>query len=127
MLMVRRHEKDYLLRGDPAYLTEINTRIKEFDEQMLQFSLPAALQKEIAAKWVSYAAVMKSLVDGDRELKQAHEELQHDGDAIEAAVAALADVCSHDIDIAQATTLSQLAGGRQAVLIVGIASVSSAP
>jgi len=50
MLMVRRHEKDYLLRGDVKYLSEIATRIKEFGEQMQQFSLPAAMQKDIHRK-----------------------------------------------------------------------------
>ena len=122
MLMVRRHEKDYLLRGDPAYLTQINDCIKDFAAQMQQFSLPAAMQKEITAKWATYAAAMKALVDGDRELKQAREDLQRDGEAIETAVGALADACSHDIDAAQAATLGQLASGRQTVLIVGMTS-----
>jgi methyl-accepting chemotaxis protein len=122
MLMVRRHEKDYLLRGDPAYLDQITACIKEFAEQMQQFSLPAALQKEIAAKWATYAIAMKALVDGDQELKRASDELQRNGDAVEDAVSKLADGCAHDIDTAQSATLGELAGGRQTVLFVGLGS-----
>jgi methyl-accepting chemotaxis protein len=34
MLMCRRHEKDFLLRGDPQYVKDIATRIEEFSARM---------------------------------------------------------------------------------------------
>jgi methyl-accepting chemotaxis protein len=122
MLMVRRHEKDYLLRGDPAYLDQITARIREFSEQMQQFSLPAALQKEMTVKWATYSTAMKALVDGDQEFKRAVEDLQRTGDALESDVSKLAEACAHAIDSAQASTLSQLGSGRRTALLVGIGS-----
>ncbi|MEO7702700.1 MAG: methyl-accepting chemotaxis protein [Opitutus sp.] len=122
LLMVRRHEKDYLLRGDPGYLDQINTRIGEFAVQMKQFSLAADLQKDIAARWGAYAGAMKALVDGDRELNAAYEKLLLTGKAAEDAVVTLADSCSKDIDTAQAATLNDLNVGRRAVLLIGIGS-----
>jgi len=122
MLMVRRHEKDYLLRGDAKYLNEITARIKEFGEQMQQFSLPAAMQNDISAKWATYAKAMKSLVEGDVELKAASAELLRSGDEIEAKLGALVEACSKDIEHAQTTTLAVLAAGRKMILLIGIAS-----
>jgi methyl-accepting chemotaxis protein len=122
MLMVRRHEKDYLLRGDVKYFGEIQTRIKEFAEQMKQFSLPAALQQDIGTKWSGYAGAMKALVDGDQELKGAEAALRRLGDEIETAVDALGAKCSREIELAQAATLAELGSGRRTVLLIGIAS-----
>ncbi|WP_158214570.1 methyl-accepting chemotaxis protein [Phaeobacter sp. 22II1-1F12B] len=39
MLMMRRHEKDFILRGDPSYLDRLNARVSEFLE-----IAPAVLQ-----------------------------------------------------------------------------------
>ena len=122
MLMVRRHEKDYLLRGDPKYLADISARIKEFGEQMQQFSLPAPMQKDISVKWDTYATAMKTLVDGDVELKAASAELLRSGDEIEEKLGALVDACSKDIEQAQTTTLAVLADGRKMILSIGITS-----
>jgi hypothetical protein len=122
LLMVRRHEKDYLLREDSKYLAEIATRIKEFEAQMQQFSLPGALQKDLSAKWAAYFTAMKAVVDIDQELRKANEELLRDGDATESAIGTLVEACTKDIDTAQATTLGQLASGRRTTLVVGGAS-----
>jgi methyl-accepting chemotaxis protein len=51
MLMCRRHEKDYMLRGDTKYLAEIDKRIGEFEAQMKSFSLPQQLQTQIQTQW----------------------------------------------------------------------------
>lgn len=122
MLMVRRHEKDYLLRDDVKYLGEIQTRIKEFAEKMKQFPLSAALQQEIAAKWTDYARAMQALVDGDQERKQAEAGLRRLGDEIEEAVDRLGAECSREIELAQGVTLAELGSGRRTVLWLGLVS-----
>ena len=122
MLMVRRHEKDYLLRGDPKYFDEIKARMTEFTEQMNRPSLAAELQKDLAAKWTNYAAAMQALVEGDKEIKATSEQLQHDGDGVENVVGDLAEACAKDIDAAQASTLSILANGRRTTLRLGVGS-----
>lgn len=122
MLMVRRHEKDYLLRGDAKYLGDITARIKEFGEKMPQLSLPVAMQKDIAAKWTTYADAMKALVEGDAKLATANADMLRSGKEIEARLAELVSACSADIEGAQATTLSVLAAGRELILTIGIVS-----
>ena len=122
MLMVRRHEKDYLLRDDVAYLDQIKTRIKEFADEAQRLAVAPALRQELAAKWAAYTAAITALVDGDQELKRAHSELVQAGDDIEDAVGKLADACAHDIDAAQAATLGLLASGRRTILWIGLGS-----
>ncbi|MDQ5977731.1 MAG: Methyl-accepting transducer protein [Verrucomicrobiota bacterium] len=122
LLMVRRHEKDYLLRGDPKYLAEIDKRVKEFDEQMQLFSLPADLQKDIAARWTKYQTAMRELVDTDQQTRRTAGELLQLGDQVEKLVGDIATASAKDIDLAQAATMDRLAGGRKASLWLGFAS-----
>ena len=122
MLMVRRHEKDYLMRGDPKYFDEIKARISEFTEKLNKLKVPAELQKELTEKWSSYATAMEALIVVDRELKTTSEQLLLAGDAVEEAVGSLADACATDIDGAQSATLSLLANGRSTTLWLGLGS-----
>jgi methyl-accepting chemotaxis protein len=122
MLMCRRHEKDYLLRGDVKYLDEIHTRIAEFGEQMKQRALPAALQHDLAANWATYAGAMQALVDADQAVRHSAVELRTLGDAIERQVTELAGACSRDIETTQAATLDTLARGRRMTLGLGLGS-----
>ncbi len=122
MLMARRHEKDFMLRGDPAYLDQVNTRIREFGEQMRTANLPPTAQTELTALWTTYGTAMKTLVDTTLELKRADEQLDREGDTVELLVGELAAACAQDIDTAQAATLVELASGRQSVLGAGIVS-----
>jgi methyl-accepting chemotaxis protein len=122
MLMVRRHEKDYLLRGDPAYFDQIKACIKDFSEQMEKFSLAAPLQKEITAQWDVYAKAMKALMDGDNDIKDQKDAFMQRADKLEKEIDAISDGVSRDIDTAQAKTLGTLVSGRKSVLYIGIAS-----
>ncbi len=122
MLMVRRHEKDYLLRGDPAYFDQIKARLKEFSEEMAKFSLAAPLQKDITAQWNTYAAAMKALVDGDQEIKQQRAIFNQQAELVEKQITAIATAVSSDIASAQTDTLGTLNAGRKTVLYIGIAS-----
>jgi methyl-accepting chemotaxis protein len=69
MLMCRRHEKDYFLRGDAKYLAEIAKRIEEFTAQMKQFSLPAEVQAKANAAFKDYFANMQAIVEIDKSIK----------------------------------------------------------
>lgn len=122
MLMVRRHEKDYLLRRDLNYLDEVAARIKEYGDQAKQFSLPAAVQTEIAAKWTTYATALNALAKGDQEILAARAELLRSGNEIEAAIDELVKISAANIDAAQANTLGQLAEGRRTTLLIGLGS-----
>jgi methyl-accepting chemotaxis protein len=49
MLMMRRHEKDFMLRGDKKYVGEIATRRAEFDKLLQAAALAEADKAQIAA------------------------------------------------------------------------------
>ncbi|TLP43327.1 HAMP domain-containing protein [Cohaesibacter sp. CAU 1516] len=47
MLMLRRHEKDYMLRRDPKYVDTFNARVKEFHATVAASDIPQSVQKDI--------------------------------------------------------------------------------
>jgi methyl-accepting chemotaxis protein len=53
MRMVRRHEKEYMLRGEVKYIADIPEGIDELDRQMELFALPADLRGQISALWTT--------------------------------------------------------------------------
>ncbi len=54
MLMMRRHEKDFLLRGDEKYIGRLNDRVAEFRAFSDSYYKDAAQQKSILAQLDSY-------------------------------------------------------------------------
>ncbi|MBI4966906.1 MAG: HAMP domain-containing protein [Rhodospirillales bacterium] len=61
MLMMRRHEKDFLLRNDPKYVKDAETRAEEFAKALAATSLPAADKGEIAKQLETYVGDLKNL------------------------------------------------------------------
>ncbi|NVK20407.1 MAG: methyl-accepting chemotaxis protein [Methylocystaceae bacterium] len=61
MLMMRRHEKDFLLRIDPKYIGRMDERLAEFSAQLIQSYIPSAAQDEIMKLMRSYHADFKKL------------------------------------------------------------------
>lgn len=60
MLMMRRHEKDFMLRGADKYLTRIETRRSEFDPLLANSSVDAKDQTLISSLMDTYQSEMKS-------------------------------------------------------------------
>lgn len=54
MLMLRRHEKDFILRGKPKYVAKIEKRIAEFDALVKDAGLSPALTNELAGLTAAY-------------------------------------------------------------------------
>jgi methyl-accepting chemotaxis protein len=74
LLQARRAEKDYMLRGDPSYITKVNDRIKEFATKAE--NLPAADQATFAALWSKYSAGFAGLTTVDSQVLAAREALE---------------------------------------------------
>ncbi len=127
MLMCRRHEKDYLLRGDPAYLDQIQACIKDFSAQMKQFSLADSLQKEIMASWDNYFNAMKAQVDGDQNIKREQVTFLAASQAIQDQVTAIETAASTDLGLSNRSVLSDLNLGKQVnlygILISGVVGI----
>ncbi|WP_255312432.1 methyl-accepting chemotaxis protein [Kiloniella majae] len=60
MLMMRRHEKDFMLRGADKYLTRIETRRSEFDPLLANSSVAAKDKTLISSLMDTYQSEMKS-------------------------------------------------------------------
>jgi methyl-accepting chemotaxis protein len=73
MLMMRRHEKDFLARIDPKYVARIDDRLSEFGPALSAAdSIPAAEKQKIADLMKSYVTDFKALAAG---ILQREEEL----------------------------------------------------
>ncbi|WP_395173994.1 HAMP domain-containing protein, partial [Roseibium alexandrii] len=63
MLMMRRHEKDFMLRGADKYIGRIDDRRSEFAEMLPNSGLPDAEQTEISALLDTYQAAFKKFAE----------------------------------------------------------------
>ena len=118
MLMCRRHEKDYLMRGDPKYLGEIAKRIEEFSAQMKQFSLPAEIQHKANFAFKEYYAQMQGIVEIDQAVRVSTAALEENSSdftgRLETVNAFVGEAIAHD----QKTSLNVMAAGRLVMLIL---------
>ena len=64
MLMMRRHEKDFLLRQEAKYADALKQRVAEFDAALPGSGLPAAVRPDVAAKIAAYQRDFLALVQG---------------------------------------------------------------
>ena len=64
MLMMRRHEKDFLARLDAKYVAEFTKRAEEFDVALNNSSLGEGERKQVADAMHKYVQDFRSLADG---------------------------------------------------------------
>jgi methyl-accepting chemotaxis protein len=83
MLMMRRHEKDFMLRGDEKYGDELRKRVDEFATELAKADLPAAEKAEIAKlidvykmSFLAYMAGQSTLIEEGEDLGQIYERLR---------------------------------------------------
>jgi methyl-accepting chemotaxis protein len=126
MLMCRRHEKDYLLRGDKKYLADIKKRIVEFAARMQELEIPADLQTQITERWSRYDAAMTALVNADAGILGKTEEFRAAAQQLETAVAAVATLASDRIDTASTTVRAGLALSQRTLLGMLLVSAAAA-
>ena len=63
MLMMRRHEKDFILRGDPSYLDRLNARVSEFLEMAPAVFLDFRQRGEVTALLNRYQSAFGKFVE----------------------------------------------------------------
>lgn len=71
MLMMRRHEKDFMLRGDEKYVGRIDDRRAEFADLLGGSGLPEGDQKEISELLDTYQAAFKKYAAKAQEIEAA--------------------------------------------------------
>ncbi len=63
MLMMRRHEKDFLLRLDPKYVKSVDARVAEYLKILEKSSMSPDVQKDLANKINKYAGDFHKLAE----------------------------------------------------------------
>jgi len=127
MLMMRRHEKDFMLRRDPKYIAELKKAAVEFSKAIEVVAVPTAVMNDIMAKLQKYqseflawaetaqqsAAQDASMMKTFRELEPSMIEVRTTADSMyrqaDAAEAATRDAVRLRMMIAFAVTVIVLA------------------
>ena len=83
MLMMRRHEKDFMLRGDEKYGDELRKRADEFSVELAKADLPVDNKTEISklvgiykASFLAFMAGQSTLTEEAEDLAQIYERLR---------------------------------------------------
>ena len=71
MLMMRRHEKDYLAREKDKYIGNMADRKAEFEVMLAKSNIPAAAREQIRTNMDSYHSDFNALVKGMKEVRAA--------------------------------------------------------
>jgi len=75
MLMMRRHEKDFMLRGDEKYGNELQKRVQEFEPALAATDLPQAAKDEIKGLIAAYRQSFLAFMVGQESLNDEAEDL----------------------------------------------------
>lgn len=71
VLMMRRHEKDFIIRGDEKYIGDLDSRVSEFQMQINWTPLADDKKKEISELIGTYQAEFKTFAAKSKELEAA--------------------------------------------------------
>lgn len=66
MLMLRRHEKDYIIRNQPKYVEQLTERARVFRQAIADSGLPDAEKAALSALVERYASQFRAVVEADR-------------------------------------------------------------
>ncbi len=89
MLMARRHEKDYLLRGDEKYLAQVEQRLGEF--VVATGDVEQATRDRWNGLWQTYAGALRALVDAEKRIAERSETARAAAHEIEGIVGEISE------------------------------------
>ena len=90
ILMMRRHEKDFIIRGGEKYITRLSDRVSEFNALLADSNLPAADKTQISSLIDQYKSTFDEFAVVDTELSAKVAELDADFQALSPQVSSLA-------------------------------------
>jgi len=98
MLMMRRHEKDFMLRGDEKYGDELKKRVGEFTAELAKTELPDDARKEISKLIDSYQASFFAFMAGQSTLAEEAADLAQIYDRMRPALTAVRKAADARLD-----------------------------
>lgn len=70
MLMMRRHEKDFMLRRDPKYVLELAKTVSQFSNSVAASDILPAIKADIARQVATYQKAFEGWAEGAGEVKK---------------------------------------------------------
>jgi methyl-accepting chemotaxis protein len=126
MLMMRRHEKDFLARLDPKYIDDLDKRVAEFDKAMAASAVPADQRPAISERLAAYQRDFKAAAQGTLEVAATTKTLSESYAAVQPAIRALIDTAQADMKAARAeakTITARLETVTLVLTLVGFAAM----
>ena len=102
MLMMRRHEKDFLARLDPKYIAELDARVAEFGKALQASTVPADIRPAILDRLSAYQRDFKAAAEASLAAAAAAKDLSEAYAAIQPTIQTLVDTARADMTAARA-------------------------
>ncbi len=118
MLMCRRHEKDYLLRGKSKYLDRVDARISEFEQLLGVGEIDPNVSKELMASMSIYRNSLRELAAGDSLIDTELASIGESGGFIETQLTTLAGDVDNSIEKSKAALLGGLQTSQFGILVL---------
>ena len=126
MLMMRRHEKDFMLRGAPRYIEAFEARQAEFAEQLAGRDYPAADKDNISALMQAYSDGFHAWAQGELALQETVGELSEIFAAMDPDFTLIVDTAREGGRVAAADLVAERSRIRQlTVIMVGLIALVS--
>jgi methyl-accepting chemotaxis protein len=124
MLMMRRHEKDFMLRRDAKYLGELTKTASEFAKAVASSELALAAKADIAQKLTKYQADFAAWAEGAQEVARHGADMSKEYAAIEPTIAEISKDVAERYRVVQSAETDTIAAVKQWMLItLGLAVV----
>ncbi|MCC6227658.1 MAG: methyl-accepting chemotaxis protein [Phycisphaerales bacterium] len=124
LLNCRRHEKDYMMRGDDKYIASIAERIKEFREKMGTLELPETTFDAANKAWDDYQAGVDALVASDKALAAKHAEFDAMFERVDTDLDKVSEEAEKEFRAARDTALASLERQSTVMMIAMFVSVA---
>ncbi|BAM92360.1 putative methyl-accepting chemotaxis protein [Bradyrhizobium oligotrophicum S58] len=103
MLMLRRHEKDFMLRRDPKYVAELKTAAAEFGKAVATADLAPAMKADIGQKLDKYQKDFLAWAEGSQDAARHGAAMSKAFAEIEPVIAEIGNAVAQQYASAQAT------------------------
>ena len=101
MLMMRRHEKDFLARLDPKYGEDLKARAAEFEKALPAAGLPETAAADIRGKLATYQKSFLAVMDASIAVREEGKTLSQIYSKLEPVLTGLSDTISRDYESSQ--------------------------
>jgi methyl-accepting chemotaxis protein len=126
MLMMRRHEKDFMLRNDPKAVTDMKTRAEEFSAQLAASDIPSDARADLMQKLAAYQRDFFEWVNTSRGIATEQKAVSETFAAIEPVIDAIEQTVkktSEQAKIAQSNSRDSVKWQMQVAIALIVAGV----